>query len=79
MRASREGAVSREVLHAILGSRPLPRGQKTKIIDSAVRAEYDGRIAAGDPAMRIVADLAQRFACHPSSIRRSLRRTSIRR
>ena len=61
---------SPEVIHAILGTRPLPRGTKPRVDDQAVRAAYD----AGTP----VAAIAAQWGCSERTVWRSLQRTCMR-
>lgn len=75
--AAKRNSLSSEVVHAIRGSRPLPRGTKPKLDDAQTRREYDKRRRAGESASFIVASLATRLECSESTIRRSLRRTCV--
>jgi hypothetical protein len=68
--AARYLRTSPEVIHAILGSRPLPGGSKRCVDDQAVRAAYD----AGTP----IATIAAESGCSERTIWRSLQRTCIR-
>ena len=58
-----------EVIHAILGTRPLPRGEKPRVDRAAARAAYE----AGTP----IAEIATRFGVTTRTIRRNLQYTDI--
>ena len=61
---------SAEVIHAIIGTEPLPRGQKPRVDDQAARDAYD----TGTP----IADIAARFSVSERAIRWRLQRTCVR-
>jgi hypothetical protein len=58
-----------EVIHAILGTRPLPRGEKPRVDRAAARAAYE----TGTP----IAEIAARFGVSTRTIRRNLQYTDI--
>jgi hypothetical protein len=68
--AARTLKIAPEVVHAMLGSRPLPRGAKPRVDDPAVRAAYEAGTA--------VAAIARQWQCSERTVRRSLQRTCVR-
>jgi transposase-like protein len=68
--AARYLKTSPAVIHAMLGSRPLPRGTTPRVDDQAVRAAYDAGTA--------IAAIAGEWGCSERTIWRSLQRTCVR-
>jgi transposase-like protein len=68
-----------QVIHAALGTRPLPRGSKPRVDDVVVRQAYESQMTQSEPsATARVAALAAQFGCSTRTIWRSLQRTRVR-
>lgn len=67
--AARYLKTSPEVIHAILGTRPLPRGMQPRVDDQAVRVAYEASMP--------IAAIAAHWRCSTRTIWRSLQRTCV--
>ena len=72
--AKQLGLASRQI-HALLGTKPLPRGTKPKIVsDMAVWNAYQAQEVGAMTVVERVAILAAQFGCSPRTVWRSLER-----
>jgi transposase-like protein len=72
---ARQLGLAPHVIHALLGTRPLPRGSKPRVDDQLVWEAYAAQaIASGLSMTARVAALATQFGCSGRTIWRSLQR-----
>jgi hypothetical protein len=74
-RTAKQFGIASRHIHTILGSKPLPRGTKPKIVsDATVWSAYQAQEAVPMTATDRVTALAAQFECSPRSVWRSLER-----